>query len=119
MLRLDGWRVNRKRVYRLCKQKSPKVPSKQHKKRRLGSGEHGIVRRRAEHKDHVWCVALEARRSMTARGVAEALIGLFTTRGVPRHIRSGNRPEFIAQTIRRLVMLTSVEHLYIAPSSPT
>lgn len=145
MLRLDGWRVNVKRVYRLWKREGLKVPSKQHKKRRLGSGENGILRRRAEHKDHVWCVdfihdrdawgrplkwlsvvdeftreclALEVGRSITACGVAEVLIGLFTTRGVPRHIRSDNGPEFIAQTIRRLSELTGVESLYIAPGSP-
>lgn len=145
MLRLDGWRVNVKRIYRLWKQEGLKVPSKQHKKRRLGSGENGILRRRAEHKDHVWCVdfihdrdargrplkwlsvvdeftreclALEVDRSITAGGVAEVLIGLFTTRGVPGHLRSDNGGEFIARTIRRLATLTGVEHLYIAPGSP-
>jgi transposase InsO family protein len=55
---------------------------------------------------------------MTSRGVAEVLIDLFTTRGVPKHIRSDNGPEFIARTIRRLAALTGVENLYIAPGSP-
>ncbi len=57
-------------------------------------------------------------RSITARGVAEVLIDLFTARGVPGHIRCDNGPEFIAATIRRLAMLTGVETLYIAPGSP-
>lgn len=145
MLRLEGWRVNRKRVHRLWKRERLSVPHIQHKKRRLGHSANGIVRRRAEHKDHVWCVdfihdtdarsrplkwlsvvdeytreclALEVGRSMTARGVAEVLIGLFTTRGVPEHIRSDNGPEFVARTIRRLADLTGVETLYIAPGSP-
>ena len=52
------------------------------------------------------------------RGVAEVLIDLFTTRGVPRHIRSDNGPEFIAKTIRRLADLTGVENLYIEPGAP-
>jgi transposase InsO family protein len=64
------------------------------------------------------CAALVVDRSMTSRGVAEALIGLFTTRGVPEHIRSDNGPEFIARTIRRLADLTGVETLSIAPGSP-
>lgn len=55
---------------------------------------------------------------MNSRGVAEVLIDLFTTRGVPKHIRSDNGPEFIARTIRRLADLTGVESLYIAPGSP-
>jgi transposase InsO family protein len=145
MLRLEGWRVNRKRVYRLWRQEGLKVPSKRRKRLRLGHSENGIVRRRAQGKDHVWavdfihdtdalgrplkwlsvvdeftreCPALEVARSMTARGVADVLIGLFTTRGVPAHIRSDNGPEFIAQTIRRLADLTGVENLYIAPGAP-
>ena len=145
MLRLEGWRVNKKRVHRLWRREGLRVPAKQHKRTRLGHSANGVVRRRAEHENHVWaidfihdtdasgrslkwlsvvdeytreCVALEVDRSMTARGVAEVLIELFTTRGVPRHIRSDNGPEFIARTIRRLADLTGVESLYIAPGSP-
>ena len=55
-LRLEGWRVNVKRVYRLWKREGFKVPVTQHKKRRLGSSANGILRRRAEGQDHVWCV---------------------------------------------------------------
>lgn len=145
MLRLEGWRVNRKRVHRLWRQEGLKVPGKQHKRRRLGHSDHGILRRRPERKDHVWaidfihdtdarggalkwlsvvdeftreCLALEVNRSMTAGGVADVLIGLFTTRGIPDHIRSDNGPEFIATTLRRLAELTGVENVYIAPGSP-
>jgi putative transposase len=145
MLRLEGWRVNRKRVHRLWRREGLRVPAKQRKRTRLGRSDNGITRRRATHKDHVWaidfihdtdargrplkwlsvvdeftreCVALEVGRSMTARGVAEVLIDLFTTRGVPEHIRSDNGPEFIAGTIRRLASLTGVQSLYIAPGSP-
>lgn len=129
MLRLEGWRVNRKRIHRLWRQEGFRVPSKQYKRTRLGHSQNGILRRRAGHLNHVWavdlihdtdargrplkwlsvvdeftreCVALEVGRSMTSRGVAEVLIELFTTRGIPVHIRSDNGPEFIARTIRRL-----------------
>jgi putative transposase len=145
MLRLDGWRVNVKRVYRLWKQEGFKVPGKQHKKRRLGHSQNGIARRRSEHKDHVWCVdfihdrderdrplkwlsvvdeftrecvALEVERGMTSRDVVSVLIDLFTSRGVPAHIRSDNGGEFIAGAIRRLAELTGMAMLYIAPGSP-
>lgn len=145
MLRGEGWRVNVKRVYRLWKREGFKVPGTPHKRTRLGRSENGIVRRKAERPNQVWavdfihdrderdrplkwltvvdeftreCPALEVDRSMTARGVAEVLIGLFTTRGVPEHIRSDNGPEFVARTIRRLADLTGVETLYIAPGSP-
>jgi len=64
------------------------------------------------------CVALEVRRSTTAEAVAEVLVDLFTTRGVPGHIRSDNGPEFIAATIRRLADLVEIDALYIEPGSP-
>lgn len=145
MLRLDGWRVNVKRVHRLWKQEGFRVPGKQCKRRRLGRSANGIVRRRAEHKDHVWavdfihdrddrdrplkwlsvvdeytreCVALEVNRGMTAGGVAGVLIDLFASRGVPTHIRSDNGGEFIARAITRLATITGMEMLYIAPGSP-
>jgi len=49
MLRLDGWRVNFKRVHRLWKHEGFKVPRKKYIKRRLGHSANGIMRRRAEH----------------------------------------------------------------------
>lgn len=145
MLRLDGWRINVKRVHRLWKREGFKVPGKQHKKRRLGHSENGILRRRAEHKNHVWCVdfihdrddqgrslkwlsvvdeftrecvRLEVERGMTSGDVVDLLIGAFKARGVPRHIRSDNGGEFIAHAIAQLAEITGVAMLYIAPGSP-
>ena len=93
LLRREGWRVNRKRVYRLWRKEGLKVPRKQRKKRRLGSSANSCIRRPAEYKDHVWawdflhdrtsdgrplkwltlvdeytreCLALEVDRGMTA-----------------------------------------------------
>jgi len=145
MLRLEGFRVNFKRVHRLWRREGFKVPSKQHKRRRLGHSANGILRRRAEHKDHVWCVdfihdtddgdrplkwlsvvdeftreclALEVDRSITAADVVSVLTELFMIRGVPAHVRSDNGPEFVASAIKRLSEITGVENLYIAPGSP-
>ena len=53
-LRQEGWQVNFKRIYRLWRQEGLKVPRKTRKKRRLGHSGNSCVRRRAEHKDHVW-----------------------------------------------------------------
>jgi transposase InsO family protein len=145
MLRLDGWRVNVKRVHRLWKREGFRVPGKQHKRRRLGHSENGILRRRAEHKNHVWCVdfihdrddrdrplkwlsvvdeftrecvLLEVERGMTSDDVVDRLVEAFKARGVPAHIRSDNGGEFIAKAITRLAAITCVEMLYIAPGSP-
>lgn len=151
MLRLEGWfgklgeRVNVKRVYRLWKQEGFKVPGKQHKRRRLGHSANGIMRHRATHKNHVWCVdfihdrddhgrplkwlsvvdeftrecvLLEVERGMTSDDVVNLLIDAFKHRGVPMHIRSDNGGEFIAHAIQRLARITGIEMLYIAPASP-
>lgn len=145
LLRQEGWQVNRKRVWRLWQQEGLQVPKKQVKKRRLGTADGGCVRRRAEHKDHVWawdfvfdrtangrslkwlslidehtreCLALEVNRRMTSDNVLDVLRDLFVVRGVPRHIRSDNGPEFIAQAIRRFLAAAGVETLYIEPGAP-
>lgn len=145
LLRREGWRVNRKRIWRLWQQEGLKVPKKQRKKRRLGTSEGGCVRRRAEHKNHVWawdfvfdrtangrslkwlsiidehtreCLALEVDRRMTSDEVLDVLRDLFVVRGVPGHIRSDNGPEFIARAIRQFLTSAGVETLYIEPGSP-
>jgi putative transposase len=144
-LRQDGWSVNRKRVYRLWKREGLKVPKKQRKKRRLGCSENGCVRRAAACKNDVWtwdfihdrdeqgrplkwlslvdeytreCLLLEVERSIKATDVVQWISEVMLIRGVPRHIRSDNGPEFIAAAIRRYLEKAGVETLYIKPGSP-
>jgi putative transposase len=145
LLRGEGWRVNRKRVHRLWQAKGYKVRQLKRKKRRLGISDHGIVRRRATGINDVWCwdfvhdrdekgrtlkwlmiedeftregLALEAGRSIKAEDVLDVLSELMAIRGAPRHLRSDNGPEFIAQAIRRFCEQAGVETLYIEPGSP-
>jgi len=145
ILRREGWQVNRKRVFRLWQQEGFQVPRKQRKKRRLGGSAGGCIRRRAEHKDHVWawdfvfdrtahgrslkwlsivdeytreCLALEVDRGLTSEDVLDVLRDLFVIRGVPKYIRSDNGPEFIAEAIRRFLSSAGVGTLYIEPGSP-
>jgi len=145
LLRREGWRVNRKRVYRLWRQQGLKVPRRQRKKRRLGHSGNSCVRRRPRHKDHVWawdfihdrtedgrplkwlsvvdeytreCLVLEVRRGLPAAAGVEVLAAVVRRRGWPRHIRSDNGPEFIAAAIRRWLAGSGVRTLYVAPASP-
>lgn len=145
LLRREGWKVNRKRIYRLWREEGFKVPKRTRKKRHLGHSGNSCVRRKAEHKDHVWCwdfihdrttggqplkwlaitdeytrecLALEVDRSITAEAVVDVLINLFLARGVPKHIRSDNGPEFIAEAIGTYLQRTGVQTLYIEPGSP-
>jgi len=145
LLRRDGFRINRKRTYRLWRKEGFRVPQKQRKRRRLGVSSNGIVRRRAEGIDDVWCwdfvhdrdekgrplrwlliedeftregLAVEVERGMKAADVLDVLRDLMLVRGVPRHIRSDNGPEFIAEAIRRFLGQVKVETLYIEPGAP-
>jgi putative transposase len=144
-LRQEGWHVNFKRIYRLWRKEGFRVPKKTRKKRHLGHSGNSCIRRKAEHKDHVWtwdfihdrttagrplkwlgitdeytreCLALEVDRSITADKVLDVLLNLFMTRGVPKHIRSDNGPEFIATAISDYLDRTDVKVLYIEPGSP-
>ena len=56
LLRQEGWTVNFKRIYRLWKREGLKVSMKKRKKRRLGTVDGGISRRRAERPNHVWSI---------------------------------------------------------------
>ena len=120
-LQATGWYVNHKRIERIWREESRQVPRKQHRRRRLPNcgSENSCVRRRAQHKDHVWsydfvtdrtedrrqirllvvideftreCLAIEVARSFTARQVVEVLRYLFAVRGTPQFIRSRPTP---------------------------
>lgn len=146
-LRADGWRVNHKRIERLWREENMQVPQKQHRRRRLPrcGSENSCVRRRAQHKDHVWsydfvadrledgrkirllvvideftreCLSIEVARSFTAPKVVEVLRYLFAVRGTPKHIRSDNGPEFVAKELCKWLKQADVGTLFIAPGSP-
>ena len=145
LLIAEGQRAGLSRVFRLWRREGLKVPQKKRKRRRLGTSANGCDRRRAEHIDHVWCwdfvfdrttsgstlkwlsivdehtrecLALKVDRSITSEDVIDTLAELFAMRGVPRHIRSDNGPEFIALAVRRWLSQVGVETLYVEPGSP-
>jgi len=145
LLRNEGWEVNHKRVERIWRREGLKVPSRQPKRGRLWLNDGSCVRLRPERKDHVWsydfmsdrtsdgralrfltvmdehtreCLAIDVGRKMTSEDVLDRLTDLFTTRGVPEHIRSDNGPEFTARAVRGWLGRLGVKTLYIEPGSP-
>ena len=145
LLRQEGWRVNHKRVERLWRQEGLKVPQGQPRRRRLWLGDGSIVRRRAEHRDHVWfydfvfdrtadgrplrllpivdeytreCLSIDVGRRLNSEHVLARLAELFVRRGVPEYIRSDNGPEFTAKAVRRWLPRVGVQTLFIEPGSP-
>lgn len=145
LLRLEGWRVNTKRIHRLWKRESFKVPRRQVKKRRLGTSENSCTRRKAEHPGHVWtwdfghdrtsngkalkwlwildeythqCHVLEVARSIKAADVIRIVSMAVLRFGAPQHIRCDNGPEFIAGAIQTALAQLKIQTLYVAPGSP-
>ena len=145
MLVEDGFDVGRDRVYRLWRSHGYGIKQKPRKKRRLGVSENGIMRQKAESMNDVWCwdfihdrdehgrvlrwlviedeftregLVVEVRRSFKAEDVLDVLSELMLIRGVPRHIRSDNGPELIAEAIRKFLKQTGVNTLYIEPGAP-
>lgn len=145
LLRMEGWRVNAKRIYRLWRREGLKVPKKKAKRRRLGNSAGGITQRKAEHRNHVWsmdfifdrtyngrplkilslideytreCIALEVGRKFNSDDLVSLLVDLFAIRGVPKLIRCDNGPEFICQRLRKFLERIEVGASYIEPGSP-
>jgi len=145
MLRHSGWTVNHKRVERIWRRQGLKVPKKQPKRGRLWLNDGSCVRLRPEHKDHVWaydfvagrthdgrafkmlvivdeftreCLAIDVARNLNSDDLLEHLCWLMTTRGVPKHVRSDNGPEFTAKSVREWLGKVGVQTLFIEPGSP-
>lgn len=145
LLQAEGWRVGLTRVFRLWRKEGLKVPQKKRKKRRLGMKANGCDRRRATAMNDVWCwdfvfdrttsgsalkwlsivdeytrecLALKVARGIRNEDVIDTLSELFAMRGVPKHIRSDNGPEFVSHAIRRWLSQVGVKTLYIEPGSP-
>jgi transposase InsO family protein len=145
LLRLEGWRVNAKRVQRIWRQEGLKVPRRQPKRGRLWLADGSCVRRRAERPNHVWsydfvfdrthdgrplrmltivdeftreCLAIDVERRLGSEDVLERLTDLFVRRGPPAYIRSDNGAEFTANAVRGWLTRLGVQTLYIEPASP-
>lgn len=145
MLRLKGYVINHKRVYRIWRELGLKISEKQPKGRRLWLNDGSCVRLCAEHKNHVWscdfveaksskgrqikilnrideytrkCLASHAAFRVRSEDVKNVLREVIRKRGTPEYIRSDNGSEFIAKHLRDWVSELSIAPMYITPGSP-
>jgi putative transposase len=145
LLRLDGWKVNHKRVERIWRQEGLKVPKKQPKRGRLWLNDGSCVRLRPQYKNHVWsydfmtertadgrpfrtlniideysreCLAIYVAWHIRVDDLIEVLSTLFITVGIPEYIRSDNGPELTAKALRQWLADLGVKTLFIEPGSP-
>ena len=143
MLNHDGYRVNRKRVYRIWRQEGLQLPRRRAMKRRYGDATGTLQRAGAP--NEVWtydflegrterggklrlltvldeytreCLTIHVARSISSRQVIQVLEWLFLLRGAPGHLRSDNGPEFIAYALQQWLCDRRCNTLYITPGSP-
>ena len=144
-LKREGIKNNEKRVARLWRQEGLRVPTRVHKRRRLGDSSGSSQRKCSTHMNEVWCydfvydqtedgrrlkwlplcdeftrenIALEVSRRIEAKDVIRVLEVAVAQRGAPKYIRSDNGPEFIAKAVRDWIESKGFETLFIEPGSP-
>ena len=64
------------------------------------------------------CLAILVKRCITSQDVIDRLFQLIIFRGIPKHIRSDNGPEFTAKAVRSWLNRIGVKTLFIEPGSP-
>ena len=143
LLRQDGHRLNKKRVYRIWRQEGLQLPRRQVGKRRYGDSSGRL--QRANHPNHVWtydfvdarterggklrmltvldeytreCLTIHVARSISSQQVIKVLEWLFLVRGQPENLRSDNGPEFVAYAVQQWLRDRHCQTLYIKPGSP-
>lgn len=145
MLNNEGWRVGKDAVYSIWREEGLQVPQKQPKRGRLWLADGSCIRLRPEYPNHVWSydfvhdrthdgrpfrilnivdeytkesLATFTKRRINSQDVILVLAELFLLRGIPKHIRSDNGPEFIAKKLVKWLKGLEVGPLFIQPGSP-
>jgi transposase InsO family protein len=145
LLRKERWSVGARLMKRLWRHESLLVPQKRVKRRRIGTGENGIRRRRASMKNEVWgmdfvqdrtadgrpfrmlvvldeytreCLAIEVARNFRGADIVAVLDELTAIRGAPVHLRADNGPEMISKAVKAWCAESGTGTLYIDPGSP-
>jgi len=64
------------------------------------------------------CLAIRVARRLNSYDLIETLADLMLVHGIPEHLRSDNRPEFVAERLRQWLAAVGAKTLYIEPGSP-
>ncbi|MGI9481366.1 MAG: IS3 family transposase [Hyphomicrobiales bacterium] len=145
LLRIEGWKVNLKKIERLWREEGLQLPERHKKRKRLYHKDSSVIRLRPQYPNHIWSVdfvhdrlsngrpykmltvldeytrealCVVARLRMNSDDVLEALYPLLLERGKPEYIRSDNGPEFIAASLQKQLLKIGVEPIQIYPGSP-
>ena len=145
LLRMEGWKVNHKKVERLWREEGLQLPKRHKKRRRLYHKGSSVIRLRPQYQNHIWSVdfvhdklssgrsykmltvldeytrralCVEVKPRMGSADVLEALYPLLLTHGKPEYIRSDNGSEFIAAALQLWLRKVGIKPIQIYPGSP-
>lgn len=145
MLRLEGWRVNHKRIHRLWKQEGYRVPTPKKKSKASGSSMYACNKKIAKGKNDIWTydfifdrlengralkilavtdeytresLALIVGESATGATVASVLDRLSIKHGFPNYVRSDNGSEFTSSAVKKWFAASGTEGLYVEKGAP-
>jgi len=145
LLRVEGWRVNHKKVERLWCEEGLQLPARHKRHRRLYHKNSSVIRLRPLYPNHIWSIdfvhdklsnghaykmltvldeytrealCVEVKSRMGSVEVLEALYPLLLKHGKPEFIRSDNGKEFIAQALQDWLKAAGVKPIQIYPGSP-
>ena len=145
LLRIEGWRVNHKKVERLWREEGLKLPERHKKRRRLYHKDSSVIRLRPTHANHVWAIdfvhdklsngrsykmltvldeytrqalCVEVKDKMNSDDVLEVMHRLLLKYGKPEFIRSDNGGEFVAEHLQEWLRRVGVTPIQIYPGSP-
>ena len=145
LLRIEGWKVNHKKVERLWREEGLQLPQRHKKRKRLYHKDSSIIRLRPLYPNHVWsidfvhdklsngrsykmltvldeytrealCIAVNFQ--MGNADVLEAIYPLLLTHGKPEFLRSDNGPEFVARAFQTWLTKVGIKPIRIYPGSP-
>ena len=145
LLRLEGWRVNHKKVEHLWREEGLRLPQRHQKRKRLYHKDSAVIRLRPTHANHVWAIdfvhdklsngrsykmltvldeytrqalCVEVQGKMNADDVLEAMHRLLIKYGKPEFMRSDNGGAFIAEHLQDWLRKVAVKPIHIYPGSP-
>ena len=146
MVKREGFRVGRDRVYRLCRRHGLRVPRRIRRRRAVGASANAVHMLRAKARNDIWTwdfvsdqtmndgrtfrvltvvdeytrvpLLTYVARTINSRDLIREVSNLFAVHGVPRAIRSDNGPELMASRLRSHLESHGVATLYVEPGSP-
>ena len=145
LLRIEGWRVNHKKVERLWREEGLKLPERHKKRRRLYHKDSSVIRLRPTHANHIWAIdfvhdklsngrsykmltvldeytrqalCVEVKDKMNSDDVLEVMHRLLLKYGKPEFIRFDNGGEFVAEHLQEWLRRVGVTPIQIYPGSP-